>query len=135
MNVLAGFHVRSIVVALSAIVLATCSREQVVSGSNVLAKWKPCEGSTGAPRNHTALESSTWAEGKLIINVKDNDYCGGTRIANPGYTLSGNLVQLSWSWELGPEKAVTACACDHAIRFELANLPAGDYQVQLSRVR
>lgn len=122
----------------SALVLmfaASCTSEQVVSGPNVVARWKPCRESTGGPTNRTVLEHSVWSDGKLIVDVKDNDYCGGTVLADPGYTVAGDTVQLRWTWKLGPEKAVTACACDHTIRFELSNLTSPDYKVPLVRVR
>lgn len=135
MSTLLKAQIRSIVVALSATLFVSCSSDQVASGPNVEARWKACSDSTGAPANRTVLENVVWVDGKLVINVKDNDYCGGTRVSNPGYTISGNRVQLRWTWEVGPQKAVTACACDHAIRFELSNIPAGDYQVQLTRTR
>lgn len=128
-------YARSIVVAVAAILLIACSSEQIASGPNVVARWQTCRDSTGGLTNHTAIENFGWTEGKLIINVKDNDYCGGTRVASPRFTVSGDRLQLSWTWELGPEKSVTACACDHAIRFELSNVPAGDYKVQLARTR
>jgi hypothetical protein len=137
MNVVSTFHVRAAAVALSTILLASCSPEQVVSGPNVVARWKACSESTDGLRNRgrTVLENHSWAERTLTVNVTDNDYCSGTRITNPAYVISGKLVQLSWGWERAPEKAITACTCDFAVRFELRDVPAGDYQVQLARVR
>ena len=128
---------RVIALSLSATVLAACSSEHAVSGPNVVARWKACSNSADGLRNsgRTRLENFSWMERKLIVNVKDNDYCSGTRIGSPRYTVSGNLVQLSWGWELGPDKAVTACTCDFSVRFELENLPRGDYQIQLARAR
>ena len=127
----AKFDVCSVFLALGVALLAACSSDHVVSGTDVVAKWKACSGSTDGLRNagRTTLENSNWSEGKLIVNVKDNDYCGGTRITNPRYALDGKIVQLSWGWELGPGKAVTACTCDLSVRFELANLPPGEYQI------
>ena len=137
MNIFGKSYVHAIAVSLSTVLLASCSSERVASGPDVIAKWKACTESTEGLKNagRTALEGSSWAEGKLIVNIKDNEYCGGTRIANPRYTVNGKLVQLSWQWELGPDKAVTACTCDFSVRFELTNVPAGDYQIQLARVR
>lgn len=137
MNFSAKIHMRAAVIALSTTFLAGCSSEHTVSGPNAVARWKACSDSADGLRNsgRTSLENFSWMEGKLVVDVKDNEYCGGTRIANPRYTVSGNLVRLSWGWELGPGKAVTACTCDFSVRFELANLPAGDYQVQLARAR
>ena len=135
MNTFPASYLPCVVAALSLLLIAACSSEQVASGPNIVARWKTCKDPTGGPTNRTVLESIRWAEGTLIVNVKDNDSCGGTRIANLRYMVSGDRVQLSWTWELGPEKALTACACDHSIRFELSNLPRGDYQVQLARER
>lgn len=139
MNVPVKFdaRMRMVVLALGATLLAACSSEHVVSGPDVVAKWKTCSESTDGLRNagRTSLDNSSWADGKLVVNVKDNDNCGGTRIANPRYTANGKIVRLSWGWELGPDKAVTACTCDFSVRFELANLPPGDYQIELARVR
>ena len=80
----------------------------------------------------------------MIINVKDNEYCGGTEIAEPSYALSGDDLELRWACR-GivlknlppgvPAFAPTACACDQKVRFELSNLTERAYNVKLARAR
>jgi pectin methylesterase-like acyl-CoA thioesterase len=145
---------RRIVVALVAgLVLASCSSEKpdnravaeyVVSGSNVTARWKPCPDSAGIPTDKTVVDGVSWENGKMIINVRDNEYCGGTEITEPSYTLSGDDLELRWAWRTHvlknlspgvPPLSPTACACDQKVRFELANLTERAYNVKLARAR
>src|SRR5262245_10451614 len=126
---------RTAVLALVAASLLSCSSEQVASGPNVVVRWKACSDYTSGMRNagRTTLQDHAWVDRMLVVNVMDNDDCGGSRIADPGYKLNGKLVELSWKWRHIPGEPRTACYCDFKVRFELSGLAPGEYQVRLGR--
>ena len=128
----------AMVVALVAGFLASCSFfEKTASGPNVVARWKACGDTSSGLRNRgrTILQDHAWDGRTLVVNVVDNDYCGGTRIADPSYKVSGKLVELNWTWRHIPDGGIAACYCDFKVRFEVSGLAPGDYRVQLGRVR
>ena len=51
------------------------------------------------------------------------------------YKATGSKLELYWAWRVEPGAGITACACDHAISFELSNLQRQDYLVELIRER
>jgi len=114
----------------ASILTASCTSEQVATGPNVVARWKTCSGSTG-PGSHTALEGTNWSGERLIVDVKDIDYCDGTSISDLSYAVVGDTVQLHWAWKIAPDNALTACECFHSIRFELSQLAVREYKVSL----
>jgi hypothetical protein len=124
----------SMLAALTVLPLISCSSENVATASNVTARWS-CGKNTGGPTNQTALTGVSWSGEKLIVKVVDNDYCGGSRISDMNYKATGSKLELRWAWRVEPGAAITACACDHAISFELSNLPRQEYQVDLIRKR
>ena len=83
----------AIIIAVVATFLVSCKPKQevvetiVAAGPDIVARWKTCRDSTGGPTNQTILENSGWADGKLMVDVKDNDYCGGTVVSDLRYTL------------------------------------------------
>ena len=120
--------------------IVSCSPEQklppedVVSGINVVARWKTCPKPSereGPPQ----LERASWQGSAFVVVVKDNDYCGGTDITDPRYELAGEDLKLRWAWKAGPNVPVTACTCDHTVHFELSSLMPKDYKVLLVRDR
>lgn len=129
-------HFKLIGILLIAIALNACSPNQdlkneiVVYGSNVIARIKTC-GNTSHKGYHTTLKGAAWFENRLIVNVEEGYLCGGATFANPEYSVTGNRLQLSWNWKHG--EALTACVCDHDVRFEISNLPFGDYKIELQR--
>jgi len=127
----------ALVSALVAALLTSCSSEQVASGPNVVARWKACSDTTGGMRNRgrTTLQDHAWVDRMLVVNVVDNDICAGTRIADPGYKVNGKVVELNWTWRYVPDQPRAACYCDFRVRFEVAGLAPGEYQVQLGRIR
>ena len=128
---------QTIVLALIAGLVASCSSEQVASGPNVVARWKACGNTKDGLRNRgrTILQDHAWVDRTLVVNVVDNDSCAGTRIADPSYQVNGKLVELKWGWLYIPAQPRAACYCDFKVRFEVTGLAPGDYQVQLGRVR
>lgn len=121
--------------------LVSCSaNEQVVKATDIVARWTSCSESAGGSTNQTSLEKSAWGDGILVVAVKDNDYCGGTEVSNLGYTVEGNNLKIRWTWS--PKKTsggapvpLTACRCDHDLRFELSNIPRRELNVELVRAR
>ncbi len=131
-----------LIIALATFLVSCNPRQEVVAsvaaGPDITARWRACPGSTGGPTNQTVLEKSGWTDGKLMIDVRDNDNCGGTVVSDLGYTVDGETVRLHWTWKPkqgpgGVPSPLTACACDHAIRFELSNIPVRDYNIVLAR--
>lgn len=79
-----------------------------------------------------------WVSGKLIVEVRDRDYCAGSSVADVSYSLRDErIVHLQWIWAVQRDKAgrpeTTKCGCDKNIRFELSNLAVRDYKIILDK--
>ncbi len=127
-------HALSITAALTVLPLISCYSPNVITTPKITARWS-CGKNTGGPTNHTALAGVSWSGEKLIVQVVDNDYCGGSRISDMNYKAIGSKLELHWTWRVEPGAAITACTCDHAVSFELSNLPRQEYLVELIRRR
>lgn len=131
----------SLICVAAVVLLASCSaKQEVAEATNIVARWSTCSESAGGSTNHTALEKSAWVNDKLIVDVKDNDYCGGTAVSNLGYAVDGSSLKIRWTWTPkqtsgGAPAPLTACRCDHAIRFELSNIPRREFNIGLVRGR
>ncbi len=132
---------RSLIFAVTGTLLASCGASQeVAEATNIVARWSTCDKSAGGSTNNTVLEKSAWADNKLVIDVKDNDYCGGTVVSNLGYAVDGNNLNIRWAWTPkqspgGAPAPLTACKCDHVLRFELSNIPRREFNIGLLRSR
>ncbi len=120
------------------LVCAGCSdnpRTYSVTEGNVKVTWPTECPSNPLVREYTALEGSEWQGERLIVRVRDNDYCGGTLVRSMKTAVENGTLELSWRWALSEQGGVTACGCDHALQFEIANLPRADYRIRLNRQR
>lgn len=127
--------------AVAGLLLVSCSaKQEVVEATNIVVRWSTCNESSAVSTNHTVLEKSAWADDKLLVDVRDNDYCGGTAVSNLGYAIDGDSLRIRWSWAPrktsgGAPAPLTACKCDHALRFELSNIPRREFNIGLVRDR
>ena len=114
---------------------AGCSDTNSVTEGSIKVTWPIDCPSNPAVREHTVLEGSEWKGERLIVRVRDNDYCGGTFVRSMKTTVENGTLELSWRWAMSEQGGVTACGCDHALQFEIANPPRADYRISLKRER
>ncbi|MBL8382632.1 MAG: hypothetical protein JNM90_06150 [Burkholderiales bacterium] len=120
-----------VLVSLAALIASCGSGEQVVTGTNIVARAKECSDSSPGPGGGAALTGSAWRAGTLVVDATEVVACG-MQLLRPSFAVAADELALDWAWGMSGG-GVAACRCTYALQFEVTGLEQRQYTIRVPK--